>query len=159
VSITTGSRRFCPTGEMPPATYPVARSPAVMGARWAYHDDVVRMPVALRHRLQAAGRTADLFTDDAITGPVPQSRWKSQNRRSTVLRYAPPWTALYRSSGRLGAAQVASPPVARPPPGEITEQRHRRRDEQTADDGRVDSDRDRHSGAEHLDRRVVVRHE
>jgi hypothetical protein len=35
-SMTMGSRRFCPTGEIPPTTYPVARSAAAASAMIAF---------------------------------------------------------------------------------------------------------------------------
>lgn len=55
-SITTGSRRFCPTGEMPPATYPVARSAAATSASTAFFPPTAAAS-ALRSSWRCTGTT------------------------------------------------------------------------------------------------------
>ena len=51
-------------------------SRAVMGARWAHHDDVVRMAAAFRPALQARGVPKSVYLDYADPPVMPtEAQW------------------------------------------------------------------------------------
>jgi hypothetical protein len=86
-STTTGRRFFCPTGEIPPATYPVARSAAGTSAITAFLP-----PTAAASRLRSSWRS---------TGTTPTARADPSTAATSVLNIR---------SGAMPSASLASMP-------------------------------------------------